>query len=388
MLFKNSKKKRQFKRICHLIHHDGEGGGAVAVLAQIKWFLKEYDLVVLYGGSGKVSEFCSKNRVRSIRLPIERIWKCSFGWLPLFIWLIKLKPDLLILHGQWAGPLGALVGRLAGIRRMLYIAHWPAFYTDWDLYRVIRNRIVEALPIALCDKTVCLSPENFYQYYIRFPKEGGKFVLASNANDEAQLPSIESKDELRRRYGMDDCHIHVVSVSRLASQKNMDCLLRSWVSVQERVLEARLWIVGSGEEEQKLRALAGDLGIKGTCTFLGYQQHGIRFIHASDIVAATTHYEAHSLTVLEALQCGKPIVANDVDGVRCSIRDGGEGFLVSLGDDVTFSDRLVQLCLSQELREKMGREGKTSVQRFNLHQVMPKYAELIGAMINSQEPEG
>ena len=372
---------RLYKRIVHLIYQDGEGGGPVSVLAHMKWYFREYDIVFLHGGTGRVEEYCTKENIRSIRLPIDKIWKCAFGWIPLLFWLIKLKPDLLILHGQWAGPLGALTGKLAGLRRMLYIAHWPSFYTDWDLYRVIRNRIAEAIPVILCDRTVCLSPENFYQYYIRFPKEAGKLIQLSNANDDGVLPSAESRDKLKKGYCMEDRHLHVVSVARLASQKNISWLLRSWVSVQECVPEARLWIVGTGEEEEKLRTLAEELGITETCTFLGSQKHGIQFVDASDIVAATTLYEAHSHSVLEALRCGKPIVANDADGVRCSIRDGEEGFLVQLGDVVTFSDRLVQLCQSKELRERMGELGRKSAQRFELAQVMPQYTTIIKELI-------
>jgi len=363
------------------MHEDGEGGGAVSVIQHLKWYYKQYDIVFLHGGKGRATEFCTTNQIRSIQLPIEKKWKCLYGWIPLVFWLFKLKPDLLVLHGQWAGPLGALSGKMVGLRKMLYIAHWPSFYTDWDLYRVIRNRIVEAVPVILCDRIVCLSPENFYQYYIRFPKQGRKFIQLSNANDDADLPSAESKNELRRMHGMDERNIDVVSVARLSSQKHLSWLLRSWVSVQESVPNARLWIVGTGEEEEKLRKLAISLGISGTCTFLGSQKHGIQFVNASHIVAATTLYEAHSHSVLEALRCGKPIVTNDADGVRFSVQDGRQGFLVPLGDVTTFSDRLVQLCRSKELREKMGYEGKLSVKKFDYDQVMSGYSDVISGLI-------
>lgn len=384
MLHENEVKAgRQFKRICHLIHDDGEGGGAVSVLAHMKWYFREYDIIFLHGGSGRVEEFCTREHIRNVRLPIDRIWKCLFGWIPLLYWLIKLKPDLLILHGQWAGAMGAVAGKLAGLPRMLYIAHWPCFYTDWDIYRVIRNRIMEEIPVGLCDRTICLSPENFYQYYIRFPKKGHKLVQLSNANPDWDLPTAESRDKLRREVGMHERNVHVVSVARLASQKNISWLLRSWVSVQQRVPEARLWIVGTGEEEEKLRTLAAELEITGSCTFLGSRKHGIRYVDAADIVAATTLYEAHSHSVLEALRCGKPIVANNADGVRCSLRDGHEGFLVQVGDVVAFADRIVQLCQSRELRERMGDEGRKSVQKYEMDQVMPKYSAVISSLIKA-----
>ena len=380
-LVRSRPSKRLFKRIVHLIHADGEGGGPVSVMGHIKWYYKKYDIILLHGGKGSLDEYCQQEGIRTVQLPIDRIWKLCFGWIPLFYQLWKLKPDLLIVHGQWAGPLGALVGKLARVKRIIYLAHWPSFYTDWDLYRVIRNHVMESIPVHLCDKTICLSPENLYQYNIRYPKFSDKFIQKSNAFDEGKLPTVEDTDRLREEFGMSAHHVNVISVSRLASQKNISWLLRSWAIVQSQVPEARLWIVGSGEEEEKLRRLSEELGITGTCTFLGSQKNGLACVSTADIVAMTTFYEAHSHSAMEALLCGKPIVVNAADGVRYTVTDGVDGFLVPLGDIETFAERLITLCRSKELREKMGEAGQQSVQRFSLSNVMKGYSTLIEDLI-------
>ena len=95
----------------------------------------------------------------------------------------------------------------------------------------------------------------------------------------------------------------------------------------------------------------------------------------------TTFYEAHSHSAMEALLCGKPIVANAADGVRYTVTDGVDGFLVPLGDIETFAERLITLCRSKELREKMGEAGQQSVQRFSLSNVMKGYSTLIEDLI-------
>jgi len=369
------------KRIAHLLHQDGEGGGPVVILGQLKWFLGKYDQTMLHGGRGKLHDYCQRAGIRSVQLPIDALWKCLWGWIPLCFELRKTKYDLLILHGQWAGPLGAVVGRLAGVKSMIYIAQWPAFYTDWNLYRVIRNHLVEAIPLRLCDRVICLSPGNFYQYLVRFPSFRGKLHQKSNFFDSERLPTADDTAHLREKFGMSAHHVNVISVGRLSSQKSLSWLLRSWVMVQREVPEARLWIVGSGEEEEKLYSLSEELGIAGTCTFLGSQKNGLACVSTADIVAMTTFYEAHSLSVIESLVCGKPIVASAADGVRSTITDGVDGFLVPLGDIETFAERLITLCRSKELREKMGEAGQQSVQRFSLSNVMKGYSTLIEDLI-------
>jgi len=373
----------QRQRICHLIHEDGPGGGATTVITHLKLTQKEFDLVFLSGGEGRIAEFCKKEKIEFIQLPIDRLWKCLWGWVPLWWQLRKLQPDMLVLHGQWAGPMGALAGKLAGVRKMIYIVHWPAFYTDWDLYRVMRNRIVESIPVHLCDRVICISPENLYQYQIRFPDCLGKLIHLRNPYDSASTPSEEEAAAVRMKFGWDKDLVHVVSVGRISTQKHLEWLIQSWVIVQKEIPEARLWIVGAGEESERMQALARQLGIGGSCVFLGAQLNGINFIKAADVVAMTTLYEGHANIPMEAHACGKPIVANDVDGVRLSIIDGVDGCLVPAGDIAGFAEKLIQLCRSREFRESFGEAGLKNLEKFPVEGVMNDYKSVMRGLIKS-----
>lgn len=379
----DSQKNCSLKRVCHLIHEDGPGGGATTVITHLKYTLKEYELVLLAGGEGRITEFCTKEKIEFHRLPIERLWKCFWGWIPLWWKLRKLQPNVLVLHGQWAGPLGALVGKLAGVRKMLYIAHWPAFYTDWDFFRIIRNRIVESIPVHLCDRVICISPGNLYQYQIRFPDCFAKLTHLRNPFDPSTTPTENEASTVREKFGWEKDLVHVVSVGRISTQKHFEWLLQSWVLVQREVPEARLWIVGDGEEEERMHALAHELSIGSSCVFLGAQPKGIEFIKAADIVAMTTLYEGHANIPMEAHACGKPIVANDVDGVRLSIVDGADGYLVPAGDIRDFAEKLILLCRSRELRENIGQAGFKNLKKFPVEGVMNDYKTVIRQLIES-----
>ena len=246
---------------------------------------------------------------------------------------------------------------------------------------MVRNRLVESIPVHLCDKVVCISLGNLYQYQIRFSKLMDKLILIPNLFDLNEIPDKETYNKIRSIYGWRNDQIHVVSVGRIATQKHLEWLLESWVIVQKEVPEARLWIVGSGEEEKRMHELAKKLEITSTCTFLGAQPNGINFICASDIVAMTSLYEGHANIPMEAQLCSKPIVANSVDGVRETITDGVDGFLVPTGDIKIFSARLVTLCSSPSMREKMGNEGKIKINQFVADDVLNQYSNLINQYI-------
>jgi glycosyltransferase involved in cell wall biosynthesis len=266
--------------------------------------------------------------------------------------------------------------RIAGVRRSIYIAGWPAFYTDWDLWRVIRNRLCEAIPCHSCNRVVVLSRGSWYQYSIRRLGDG-KLRLIHNGVDLERVPSPAQTRSLRETNRWDDQFCHVVSVGRLADQKCVDWLLRSWRIVQEKRSDARLWIVGDGQEEAALHRLAKDLEIGGTCAFLGSQPNGFEYVAAADIVAMTTLYEGHALLPLEAMASGRPIVASDVDGVRDSIRDGAEGFLVPPGEIEAFAEKLLLLIEDPALRKRMGDAGRLRAPDFSVAHSTRKYSLLI-----------
>lgn len=371
------------KTVAHFIHYDGPGGGPQTVVYQLNFFRQYFNLHVFHGGWGKVADFCENNGICHTRIPIEKKSKIPVGILVLWRHLLRLQPDVLILHGQWAGPVGAIAGRLAGIDSMIYIAHWPSFYTDWDLFRVLRNHVAERIPCRLADLIILLSEGNKDQFLIRRLAPDEKFRVVTNSFDPAGVPEGETIRLFREEHGWSDRECHVVSVGRLADQKRVDWLLKSWKIVVERRYPARLWLIGDGPEEQALKRLAQDLNLGDTCQFLGPRK-GIDYIAAADIVVMTTLYESFGNIPLEAMACGKPIVANAVDGVRDTLRDGVEGFLIPLAETTTFANRLVELILDPQLRTTMGARGRERVKAFHPAIKLKQLVDLIEQLINEK----
>lgn len=340
-----------------------------------------FDLSAIHGSAGRVAQACEKLGIPHWELPIDRAAALPVSFFTLVTTLRHIAPDVVILHGQWAGPVGALAARLAGIARMIYICHWPSFYSDWDIPRVIRNRICEAIPCRLSARVVTNSRGNWYQYLIRRLAPLEKLRIIHNGISPANLPAPSRRAEIRRQHQWDESLCHVVSVGRLADQKCVDWLLKSWRIVISQNRKAKLWIVGDGPDLQHLKQLASDLQIKDSCFFLGAQPSGIDYIAAADIVAMTTIYEGHANVPLEAMACGKPLVANDVDGVNDSFRDGVEGFLVPPGDVELFAKRLLKLIEDESLRKQMGESGKLRSEEFLLSKIVAQYCALIDEVL-------
>jgi glycosyltransferase involved in cell wall biosynthesis len=373
-------------KICHLIHDDGAGGGPNTVINHLTFYADYFDIEVIHGGSGRIAAACRTLGLRAHWFPIHLFAMLPLMLFPVALKLRRMRPDLLILHGQWGAVFGAIAGKLGGVPRMLYIAQWPSFYTDWDPWRVVRNRIAESVPCRLVDAVVAVSEGNYYQFLLRRLVPEGRLYCISNSLDEERIPQLDAAERNRAALGWNDGRCHVVSVGRIADQKRIDWLLRSWkIVAAEEPAAAHLWIVGDGPDRRAMERLAVSLGVTGTCSFLGAQD-GITYLSAADIVAMTTLYEGHANIPLEAMACGKPIVANSVDGVTDSFDDGDAGYLVLPGDIDAFAARIIELIRDPGLREKMGARGRDHVRQFAKPVVMTRYLSLIRSVIGELNP--
>ncbi|MBV9008324.1 MAG: glycosyltransferase [Verrucomicrobia bacterium] len=368
--------------LCHIIHEDGPGGGPKSVINLLNYFHDKFDLIVFRGRRGRIAAKCDELGVRHIEMPLHKLGPAVLLIPLLAIRLRKIAPDILLLHGQWAGVIGALAARLASIRKVIYVAQWPAFYTDWDLFRVMRNRMVESISCRLVAQVVLISRGNYYQYLIRRLIDEKRTRVIPNSINLDDIPLPETAAKYRAELGWNDGRCHVVSVGRLADQKRIDWLLRSWKIVAESGEAAHLWIIGDGPDRASLEQLARELDITGSCSFVG-AQNGLQYIAACDIVAMTSLYEGHANVPLEAMACGKPIVANEVDGTRQSLTEAVEGYLVTPGNTELFAQRLLQLIRDPAARAQMGLSGTETVRKFATDAVMAEYDSLMRELLAS-----
>lgn len=102
-----------------------------------------------------------------------------------------------------------------------------------------------------------------------------------------------------------------ISVGRLAAQKAQDRLLRAFALVYAEDSEARLLILGGGEDEAMLKALAGELGLAEAVTFLGFVHNPFYYMKRCRAFVLSSEYEGFGNVIIEAFACGIPVISTD-----------------------------------------------------------------------------
>ena len=152
-------------------------------------------------------------------------------------------------------------------------------------------------------------------------------VIPTGTNLEPFL-NVDGK-ALRAEQGWQEETV-LVSVGRLAPEKNWDTLLHAFAKVQGEHPGIRLVLIGDGTARQSLETLASELGIAERVTFTGALpfEEVPRYLKAADLFAFASITETQGLVTIEAMAAGLPVVAVDGPGTHDIVEHGKQGFLV------------------------------------------------------------
>lgn len=167
----------------------------------------------------------------------------------------------------------------------------------------------------------------------------------------------------------------IVSVGRLAPQKDYETLLRAFAKLR-RQRAARLVVIGAGNEPaiRRLRALAEELGIGADLDLLGYAPNPVRYVTRAALFALSSRFEGFPNVLLEALGCGTPVVSTDCpSGPREILDDGRYGALVPVGDDAALAQAMQDTLAAPPDRELL----RTRASLFDYDSAIARYAEVL-----------
>ena len=189
-----------------------------------------------------------------------------------------------------------------------------------------------------------------------------------------------TQHEARFAVGLPQNRRHIVHVARHHPVKDQTTLLKGFASVEAQLPDVDLVMVGDGPLRAELEELARSLGVADRVKFLGIRKDVAMVLRACDLFALTSVSEAASLTLLEAMASGLPVVVSDVGGNPDIVRRGIDGLLFPRGDAAACGACFVQLLNDPVKLKQMGDNARArTVERYQLKNTIEAYARLYGA---------
>jgi len=183
------------------------------------------------------------------------------------------------------------------------------------------------------------------------------------SRDATQFAPAQDKERLRARLGWPAKGIVAIYVGGLVETKGMDELAVAAEPLLGRHSDLQLVCVGEGPERDRLVGLASRLGRQDAVILTGEvrPEDVPMFLQASDFFVLPSHSEGLPQVVLEAMNCGLPVVATRVGGVPEAVIDGRTGLLVDARDCKQLGDAMERMIDDEPFRLAAGREGLTRV---------------------------
>lgn len=262
-------------------------------------------------------------------------------------------------HNSGAMIYGALAAKLAGVRAVIHTRHGQRFGATR------RQNWAFALISRLIDRVVGVSEDSARQCV----REG---VSAK------RVRTIWNGIDLTRfTFAGSTARGPAVLVARLVPEKDLPTLLEAVALVVTHEPTFRLLIAGDGPCMPEARAALDRLGLHDHVQLLGACRDVPSVLRQASLFVLSSRTEGISLTLLEAMACGLPVVATQVGGNAEVVQHGQTGWLVPAGDPRQLADAVERLWRAPDQCRQFGEAGhQRVVQHFDVKRMVRQYEDL------------
>lgn len=262
--------------------------------------------------------------------------------------LREFKPDIIHAHDMRAGFVAALCcGRIPLISHV----HNNAF----DARGLSPKSVAYLLAGFRARHIFWVSQSSFegYRFHRLFAKKSS--VLFNIIDTERVLARADADPNT---YAYD-----AIFIGRLTYQKNPQRLVELCRLARAKKPDFRMAVVGTGELEAEVKALAAGAGTDAGMDFLGFQSNPMKMLSSSGCMILPSRWEGTPMCALEAMVLGVPVVSTPTDGLVDLIEDGVTGFLSD--SDEVLADKMVLLSEDPALRAAMSRNAAQRAREIN-----------------------
>jgi glycosyltransferase involved in cell wall biosynthesis len=175
----------------------------------------------------------------------------------------------------------------------------------------------------------------------------------------------------------------IITAGRLVDDKDHQTMLKAFSKVNEEI-KSKLVILGEGEREAELKALAKELQIEDRVYFAGFQKNPYVYFKQADVFALSSKREGFGHVLAEALAVGVPVVSTACRPGAVEVLENGKyGKLSDVGDPTGLAENMLEvLRLDDEKRKEMIDQGLARANEFNAKTIVKQYEEAFEDLID------
>ena len=249
------------------------------------------------------------------------------------------RPGLIVSTHLHFGPLAMIARRSFGMPYVL-VAHG---IEAWRITNASRRRAIQK-----ADLTLAVSNYTRDRLIHDVGIDANRVKILPNTFDAERFAIAPKPPQLLRRYSLQPDTPVILTVCRLAEKeryKGYDQIIKAMPEIMRFVPNARYLLVGKGPDRPRIEKLIAEVGVQEAVILAGFVSNEELAEHYNlcDIFAMPSRAEGFGIVYLEALACGRPVLAGDKDGSRDALADGELGLLVDPDDTAEIATEIISV---------------------------------------------
>jgi glycosyltransferase involved in cell wall biosynthesis len=383
----------------------GQGSVPTVVYYLAKYSARKHDVTVLERDHGMLPKEEFIDGIRYVRIDADKLPAAPYKLIKSFVGLTKLirdafdiarkidgfitREDFDVVHVHFPFASSILVGinRKLGYR-MVYTAHVgeekKRFALDSSAPLALKLLSPDLYLIKRVKKSVVLNEDLKSKLVARGMDEEKIEVIPNGVNVEEFNVRKEEVERVKVKYGL--YGTTVMFAGTVTPRKGVEYLIKAGEILNDK--NVLFLIVGNldldMEYAQKVIEYAKSKGIN--AKFTGFVPYGdLKALYsACDIFVLPSFEEGHGITLTEAMASGKPLIGTNVGGIPMQIRDGWNGFLIEIGYERQWAEKIKYLIENERERERMGKNSrKLAKEEFDWRKITERYLKLYKSIIYS-----
>lgn len=304
----------------------------------------------------------------------------------IFYTIYKNRKEFDILHCQGFNLWALIAAKL--LNKKVVLEQTLVGQDDVDSLRKQRLGRIKVSILPLIDMIVCINTK-FTDIIKKFKKLD--FQLIPNAVDLSRFCPVKNekeKEKIRKRLGLPVNVTIVVFTGSIIYRKGIDILIKSWNLLSRKHCDKEILLLLVGPQEvplldnelfmDELRHFISKHKLSNKIKFVGRVNNVEDYLKAGDIFVFPTRAEGMANALLEAMACGLPCVATELEGVTDSvINNGVDGLLTEAENVEALTEVLSKLLADNQLKKTLGINARNEITKnYQIQEIALKYIDL------------
>lgn len=276
-------------------------------------------------------------------------------------------------------PIGSAIARLAAKNssnpplKIVYTAHGFHFYNGAPLVNWLVYYPIEKYLSKYTDVIITINNED-YKRAQTFDAKEVVFVPGVGFDNKKVKKVKDRHNILKKELGINDNTLLILSVGELNKNKNHEIVIKALK--QSNVSNYKYLICGEGPLKDHLTELINNLDMKENVQLMGFRSDVLEFYDIADIFVFPSFREGLSLSLMEAMSFGLPIIASNIRGNVDLIDENKGGYTFSTKNQKELEDLLKKIVSDSELRRKFGKYNEIKINNYSIDRVLNKVGNI------------